>query len=209
MKTVREVSRLSGVSVRTLHHYDAIGLLKPAAVTEAGYRLYDDGSLSRLQRILLLRELQFPLKDIRAMLDAPEEDRTLALAQQLRLLEMQRAHIDGLIALTHDILKKGANAMDFSVFDRTAIDDYAAEVRSRWGETAAYRQSQSHSAEENHVSSAGLMAIFGKFGTLRSKDPSAPEAQASNPNFSATRREVAPERVATRTGRARERSFGR
>ena len=62
MKTVKEVSRITGVSVRTLHHYDAIGLLKPTAVTEAGYRLYDDAALKRMQSILLFRELQFPLR---------------------------------------------------------------------------------------------------------------------------------------------------
>ena len=64
MKTVKEVSKLTGVSVRALHRYDAIGLLKPTRVTEAGYRLYDDAALGRLQAILLLRELQFPLKEI-------------------------------------------------------------------------------------------------------------------------------------------------
>lgn len=74
MKTVHEVSRISGVSVRTLHHYDAIGLLKPTAVTEAGYRLYDDAALARLQNILLYRELEFPLKEIKAILDHPEFD---------------------------------------------------------------------------------------------------------------------------------------
>lgn len=74
MKTVHEVSRISGVSVRTLHHYDAIGLLKPTAVTEAGYRLYDDAALARLQNILLYRELEFPLKEIKDILDHPEFD---------------------------------------------------------------------------------------------------------------------------------------
>lgn len=74
MKTVHEVSRISGVSVRTLHHYDAIGLLKPTAVTEAGYRLYDDAALAKLQNILLYRELEFPLKEIKAILDHPEFD---------------------------------------------------------------------------------------------------------------------------------------
>ena len=68
MRTVKEVSKITGVSVRTLHHYDAIGLLKPSKVTEAGYRMYDDTALSRLQNILLFRELQFPLKEIKAIL---------------------------------------------------------------------------------------------------------------------------------------------
>ena len=72
MKTVHEVSKISGVSVRALHHYDAIGLLKPTAVTEAGYRLYDDAAIARLQSILLFRELEFPLKSIKAIIEHPE-----------------------------------------------------------------------------------------------------------------------------------------
>ena len=72
MRTVNEVSKLTGVSVRTLHHYDAIGLLKPTAVSEAGYRLYDDRALERLQQILLFRELEFPLKDIRMIMESPD-----------------------------------------------------------------------------------------------------------------------------------------
>lgn len=83
MKTVIEVSKLAGVSVRTLHHYDAIGLLKPSKVSEAGYRLYDDTALARLQNILLFRELKFPLKKIRQILDSPDFDPREALAQQI------------------------------------------------------------------------------------------------------------------------------
>ena len=86
MRTVHEVSKLAGVSVRTLHHYDAIGLLTPTRLTEAGYRLYDDTALARLQSILLFRELEFPLKDIRRILDDPGFDQTAALADQIRLL---------------------------------------------------------------------------------------------------------------------------
>ena len=83
MKTVNEVSKITGVSVRTLHHYDAIGLLKPAKVTEVGYRLYDTASLQRLHAILLLKELQFSLKDIKEILDAPGFDPMEALQQQI------------------------------------------------------------------------------------------------------------------------------
>ena len=86
MKTVNEVSKITGVSVRTLHHYDAIGLLRPTAVTEAGYRLYDDKALGRLQTILLFRQLQFPLKEIKKILDSPHFDPHDALAQQIDLL---------------------------------------------------------------------------------------------------------------------------
>ena len=72
MKTVTEIAQQAHISVRTLHHYDAIGLLKPTEITEAGYRLYDDAALERLYLILLFRELEFPLKDIQAILDAPD-----------------------------------------------------------------------------------------------------------------------------------------
>ena len=97
MKTVREVSRLTGVSVRPLHHYDAIGLLKPAKGPEPGYRRYDDAALGRLQTILLFRELQFPLKEIRDLLDAPDFDPMAALDDQIRLLQLRREHLDRLI----------------------------------------------------------------------------------------------------------------
>ena len=83
MKTVKQVSKQTGVSVRTLHHYDAIGLLKPTQVTGAGYRLYDDTALQRLQVILLFRELQFPLREIQEILDSPGFDPMGALDQQI------------------------------------------------------------------------------------------------------------------------------
>ena len=114
MKTVKEVSRITGVSVRTLHHYDAIGLLKPTAVTEAGYRLYDDAALERMQSILLFRELQFPLKDIKRILDAPDFDPMTALAQQVHLLEMQREHLEQLISHAREIQQTGVFSMDSS-----------------------------------------------------------------------------------------------
>lgn len=106
MRTVNEVSKLTGVSVRTLHHYDAIGLLKPTEVTETGYRLYDDTALSRLQNILLFRELQFPLKEIKAILDSSSFDPLEALTQQIELLELQYKHIGKLISFAREIQKK-------------------------------------------------------------------------------------------------------
>ena len=106
MRTVKEVSKLTGVSVRTLHHYDAIGLLKPTAVTQAGYRLYDDAALGRLQTILLFRELQFPLKEIKAILDSPGFDRSQALEQQIALLELQYQRMGELLAFAREMQKK-------------------------------------------------------------------------------------------------------
>ena len=135
MKTVHEVSRLTGVSVRTLHHYDAIGLLKPARTTDAGYRLYDDAALKRLQNILIFRELQFPLKEIKAILDSPEFDPKEALEQQIGLLELRRKHIDELIAYARRIQKEGEETMNFSTFNKEEINRYKEEVRERWGST--------------------------------------------------------------------------
>lgn len=142
MRTVKEVSRLTGISVRTLHHYDAIGLLKPAAVTESGYRLYNDEALNRLQNILLFRELQFPLKDIRDILDNPDFVPEEALEQQIHLLELKRNHLDKLISFALEIQKKGVNNVNFQPFDKTELERYSTEVKERWGSTAAYREYQ-------------------------------------------------------------------
>ena len=122
MKTVKDVSRLTGVSVRTLHHYDEIGLLTPAKVTEAGYRLYDDASLRRLHSILLLKELQFSLKEIKDILDSPGFDPMDALSQQIALLELQKKHLEDLISHARTIQKTGVIPMDFSSFDTEKID---------------------------------------------------------------------------------------
>ena len=140
MKTVKEVSEITGVSVRTLHHYDAIGLLKPTRVTEAGYRLYDDTALRRLQTILLFRELQFPLKEIKRILDSPGFDPMEALKQQLHLLELQRRHLDNLISHARRIQTTGVFSMDFSTFDTSEIDNYAAQAKAKWGKTEAWRE---------------------------------------------------------------------
>lgn len=99
MKTVKEVSRISGVSVRTLHYYDEIGLLAPSGITDAGYRLYDDTALERLSQILFFRELDFPLKEIKEILDSPSFDRRAALSRQVELLRMKRDRLERLIRL--------------------------------------------------------------------------------------------------------------
>ena len=181
MKTVKEVSRLTGVSVRTLHHYDQIDLLKPAKVTEAGYRLYDDTSLQRLHAILLLRELQFSLKDIRAILDAPGFDPMDALQQQIELLELQRQHLTDLIDHARKIQKTGVIPMDFSSFDTEKIDRYAAEAKEKWGKTEAYKEFENKTAGQSkaQMRSTGdkLMDIFRQFGEIRHLSPACEEAQ--------------------------------
>lgn len=140
MRTVKEVSEMTGVSIRTLHHYDKIGLLKPTSVTEAGYRLYDDAALERLHTILLFRELEFPLRQIKEMMDSPSFDPTLALEQQIELLQKQYTHTGRLIALACEIQKRGKAAMGFEAFDKSEIEQYKQEARERWGGTEAYQE---------------------------------------------------------------------
>ena len=183
MMTVHEVSKLTGVSVRALHHYDQLGLLKPAEVTEAGYRLYDEGSLARLQSILLFRELQFPLKDIGAILDSPSFDRNKALDQQIRLLELQKEHLENLIEFAKGMKLVGVKRMtDFTAFDTKKIDDYAREAKASWGQTKEWKEyeqkAQGRTREDNAALARGMMDIFAEFGAIRDTDPAAPEAQA-------------------------------
>ena len=177
MKTVHEASQISGVSVRTLHHYDAIGLLRPTAVTEAGYRLYDDTALARLQSILLFRELAFPLKEIKRIMDDPQFDQATALEQQIRLLELQQERLSRLIGLARETMKTGVTHMDFTAFDNSKLEQYAAEVKERWGNTAAYQESAQRPAAEQKDAAAGLMAQFARMGRLRTGDPAGQEAQ--------------------------------
>lgn len=175
MRTVKEVSKLTGVSVRTLHHYDAIGLLKPATVTEAGYRLYDDTALERLQTILLFRELQFPLKEIKGILDSPVFDPAEALDQQIKLLEIQKEHIENLISFARKIKNEGVNEMKFDVFDKTEMSQYAAEVKERWGNTAAYeeweRKAGKKSKQELEETNEQFMTLFAEIGSLKGHAP--------------------------------------
>ena len=182
MMTVHEVSSLSGVSVRTLHHYDAIGLLSPASVSPAGYRLYDEHSLERLQQILLFRALEFPLAEIRKILDSPDFDRSRALEQQIRLLELRREHIDNLIILARSIKLTGVKHMpDFTAFDTRKIDEYAAEAKASWGQTDAYREYEKKSAgrttEETCDISERMMQHFVRFGSMLHLSPDDPAVQ--------------------------------
>ena len=176
MMTVHEVSILTGVSVRALHHYDAIGLLKPARTTEAGYRLYDDASLARLQEILLLRELEFGLKEIKAVIDGPGFDRSAALSDQLALLILKRERLDRLIELARSLLEKGEN-MDFTAFDDSKERTYAEEARRRWGGTAEYEEFEAK--KPGREAADGLMEKFAELGKLKALSPADPRVRAA------------------------------
>ena len=182
MRTVHEVSKLSGVSIRALHHYDKIGLLRPAQVTEAGYRLYDDTNLERLQLILLFRELKFSLKEIRVILDSSDHDRAKILEQQVELLKLQKEHLENLIDLACGIKMIGVRKLDFSAFDTSKIDEYAAQVKETWGQTEAYKEyekkSQNRTRVEEQVLGERMMKLFEEFGAMKEEDPASEKAQA-------------------------------
>ena len=184
MLTVHEVSELAGVSVRTLHHYDDIGLLRPSARTEAGYRLYDENDLARLQQILLFRELEFSLADIRGIIDSPAFDRQRVLEQQLELLELKRDHFDNLIDMTRKLLREDVTTVSFEAFDKTQLDEYKAAAKAEWGSMPEWAEYEEKSAGRTPGEEANmgeeLMALFVPFGkmTAEGADPASPEATA-------------------------------
>ena len=122
MRTVKEISELTGISARTLHYYDEIGLFKPTDKNEAGYRLYDDKALETLQQILFFREFDIPLKEIKAVMENPALDRNQILRMQRKMLVAKKERLERLIASMDDILK-GDNKMDFAVFNKEEIEE--------------------------------------------------------------------------------------
>lgn len=182
LKTVHQVSELTGVSIRTLHYYDEIGLLSPDTVTDAGYRLYDDVCLQRLQSIMLFRELDFSLKDIKQMMDSPDFDRLRALEDQIKLLELRRDRLERLIDLANRLKLKGETDLSFKEFDRSKIEAYRKLAKETWGETEAYKEYEKKEAEqtdaEKRTNAEAMMDIFFEFGDMKEKDPAAPQVQA-------------------------------
>jgi DNA-binding transcriptional MerR regulator len=133
MKTVKDVSQITGVSIRTLRYYDEIGLLKPTEFSDAGYRLYDDKALERLQEIMFFKELEIPLEDIKKIMDNPNYDKEQVLFTQKTLLEQKRDRLNGIIELITDVMK-GVNTMSFEAFDNEEIQkilDHTLECMSK------------------------------------------------------------------------------
>lgn len=128
MKTIKEVSELTGLSIRTLRYYDKIGLLKPTALSEAGYRLYDSQALEKLQEIMFFRELEIPLADIRTILEHTDYDRKRVLLAQKSLLEQKRNRLNGIIELINDVAK-GVNTMSFKAFTETDVEQMIANMQ--------------------------------------------------------------------------------
>lgn len=152
MYKVKELSDVAGVSVRTLHHYDYIGLLSPQLIGENGYRYYGEEEVARLQQIMLLKEMDFTLSMIQRILDDPDFNQEMALQHQKVLLKEKRRRLDRILKSIDQTLlslrggRKMSNQDKFDSFDRTEIEEqqkrYEKEVKERWGETDAYKQSK-------------------------------------------------------------------
>ena len=140
---IREFAKLTGVSVRTLHFYDEIGLLKPSSVDEQnGYRFYDEQTLMRMQEILFYRELNFSLKEIRMILSSPDYDKQNALKEQKHLLTLKKERLERIISALDSAMK--GEIVNMNVFDNSEFEEkrneYAKEAREKWGDTAAYKE---------------------------------------------------------------------
>ncbi len=184
--TVKQVSHLTGLTVRTLHHYDQIGLLKPAFVAENGYRYYNQENLARLQEILLFRELDLPLKDIQQLLDVTEVNRQQVLRDHITLLELKRERLDRIINHARLLTEKGGEVMDFHAFDSSQLEAYKVEAKERWGNTSAFAEfEEKYDASKDRVFAQEMQAIFEVFGKMLSLEVSHPDVQAQVANLQA------------------------
>lgn len=181
MKTVKEVSRITGASVRTLHHYDAVGLLKPTQVTQAGYRLYDDDAIDRLSLILVYRQLGLSLTEIANILDASDYDRNRVLEQQIQLMQQKVTKLQNRISLANGILVLGVTYMDYDKFDPEKIDEYSTQAKLLYGNTDAYQEfeqkSKGRTPEQEKELGSQVVDFFVRLGQLRPCEPDSEAAQ--------------------------------
>ncbi|CAH0119770.1 HTH-type transcriptional activator mta [Paenibacillus sp. CECT 9249] len=184
---VKEVADLTGISVRTLHHYDEIGLLTPDGTTEAGYRVYSDDNLETLQQILFFRELGFPLKEIKEIISRPSFDRLEALTMQRRMLLEKRIRVDRMIATIDKTIKHAKGEMEMSNKEKFEGFDfshnpYEQEARERWGDEAVDKSNAkiaSMSKAEQEAMGEEMNAIYRKLASLTHMPPESAEAQAA------------------------------
>lgn len=182
---VKETAELAGISVRTLHHYDEIGLLVPDTITESGYRLYSEANLERLQQILFFKELGFSLERIKQILDSPDFNREEALELQRRMLLEKRSRLDKMITMIDKTIQhaKGeiemTNREKFEGFDFSS-NPYEQEARERWGDEAvnkANKAVEGLNKEEQGALAEQTNAIYRKLAVLRADSPDSAEAQ--------------------------------
>ena len=179
MMTVAQVSKRTGVSVRTLHHYDQIGLLKPTEVTDVGYRLYDDAALDKLYMILVYRELGLSLNEIGNILDAPDYDRNRVLEHQIKLMQERVEKLQNRISFARGML--GVRYMDFEGFDPKKIDEDSQQAKVLYGKTDAYKEFEQkrkvRTKEQEKDLGAQVMDFFVRLGKMRPCAPDSEEAQ--------------------------------
>lgn len=184
---IRDFAKLTGVSIRTLHYYDEIGLLKPSIVDEQnGYRFYDEENLERMQEILFYRELDFPLKSIMSILSSPDYNKKSALKEQKNLLTLKKQRLERLISALDQAMKGEKIAMN--IFDNSEFEKkrekYAKEAQEKWGNTAAYKESaektKSYSQEKWNDLNSGMDSLMAEFAQCKSNGlaPEDAETQA-------------------------------
>ena len=187
---IGELAKRAGVSVRTLRHYDAIGLLEPSQTTQAGYRLYDETAIAQLEQILYFRELGFALDEIREIMISPSYKEGEAMKRQRTLLQMQKKRIDAMIARLDEAIA-GYGAPNTEVFDMSEIEkakrQYAEEAKARWGNTQAYAESEKKTAKYGKADwqqiQSGMTALFEAFAAVRDLDPEDERVQALVKNW--------------------------
>ncbi len=171
MRGIKELSQMTGISIRTLRYYDEIGLLKPTSLSEAGYRLYDGKALERLQEILFFKELELPLGEIKAILDNPRYDRREVLLTQKEMLIRKRNRLNGILELIDDVME-GVNTMSFEVFSKEDVKKMVEHTLNcmskealegqieKFGSLEAYQQSL-EAGFENEQAVADLIKWYG------------------------------------------------
>lgn len=184
---INDTAKLTGVTVRTLHYYDEVGLLKPSIVTDSGYRLYDEQNLEMLQQILFFRELDFSLNQIKEIIFDSSFDKTKALEEHKILLLQKQKRLKKLVKLIDNTLK-GESEMSFKEFDMSEIEEtkekYAEEVKKRWGSTDAYKESEkrtsSYTKEQWSDIDAKTKEIFGGFAEMKKENAAPDSTQAQD-----------------------------
>ncbi|MBR4640908.1 MAG: MerR family transcriptional regulator [Butyrivibrio sp.] len=189
MKTVKEVSEFTGISVRTLHYYDEIGLFKPTKVNDAGYRLYDDKAIDKLSQIIVFKELDLSLADIKLIMDNPDLDSNSVLAKQRKMLCLKKQRIERIIAGIDEMLK-GDN-MDFAVFDETELkamfkdmlenmnDSQKRIIIDRYGSVEEWERHliESASDEKTQQNFAKMLEWYGSKDAVKVAMKSAPKSE--------------------------------
>lgn len=184
---VKEVAGLVGISVRTLHHYDEIGLLKPEKITESGYRLYSDHNLEMLQQILFFRELGFPLKKIKEIVSSPSFNRVEALQLHSMMLQDKRRQLEQMIRTIDRTIQHArgeiemTNEQKFEGFDFSS-NPYEQEARERWGDEAVDKSNArlgKMTKQEQEGLAGSMNAIYAKLAALRSDSPESEQSQAA------------------------------